>query len=674
MANMEDKWKNTYKNISNTIKDKLNKFWKKLNTFDKFVLIGITLFVLLGILSFFLGRIISGVISILQISLIVVALLMKKQVIKNIKTWIPVVITIISFVMIIPYFSSFKVKIADYKKYEWNDIVLSNIIEKPKSPYGEIISNSNKHLAIYINNTSKSQFSDYIKKCKEKGFDIDLEQTDNSFNAYNEEGYKLSLYYYENDKKMYISIDAAMELGTLMWPESELAKLVPVPKSTVGNIEKDENTNFVAYVGNTSKDDYNNYITSCIDNGFTVNSNRTDKQYSAKNENSYKILIEYIGNNTMKIIVYEPEYDISVEIECVENWIFSQYDVKVYINDNYKGTIIHGGTETYNITLNKGKHSIKFVSAEDENLTGNIDVDVSKNETLKFKISCTSFGINIQTIVGTTSETSDADKSEENESTDNPIEGETSNQEESKAENTLETELEKIFPKEYAKRAIIVAMTNGTAVDVFKSDGNTYDISKFHKYSDTSDYYLSIYSEGNWSAKDSKTWHVEDMTLEIEAFNVDSALKLNADIVFDGENYIISKVHYVQGLLKYLDSNDPSKLNMVDDEARDSTPYLTVPENLISENRNGEPIKNELDESSIISSAKTSFEAYGESQYPYGFKCHWVANFIACEVRDDGSCYIKVGVTITNQYGTERKTVAEGVVKGSSVSNFYVSN
>ena len=74
----------------------------------------------------------------------------------------------------------------------------------------------------------------------------------------------------------------------------------------------------------------------------------------------------------MKITIYEPQYNVSLEIQCVENWIFSQYDVKVYLNDNYEGTITHGGTETYSAVLNKGKHTIKFVSAEDDTLTGNV--------------------------------------------------------------------------------------------------------------------------------------------------------------------------------------------------------------------------------------------------------------------------------------------------------------
>lgn len=664
------------KGIADTIKKKVVDFWNKLNIYDKFTTSGILIFALLGAIAFLCSKIVSGIIAVLSIILLVVALLMKKQIIKNTKKWLPILIMVVSFILIIPYFSLFKISAEDYERYEWNDVVLSNIIEQPKSPYGEIISNSNKYLSLYVNNTSKSNYADYIKTCKEKGFNVDIEQTGNSFYAYNSDGYKLSIYYYESDKKMNISIDAPRELGTLKWSESELAKLVPVPKSTVGNIEKDEKASFVAYVGNTTKEEYNNYITLCSDKGFNVNSSKTDKSYSAKNEQSYKISIEYVGNNVMKITIYEPQYNVSLEIQCVENWIFSQYDVKVYLNDNYEGTITHGGTETYSAVLNKGKHTIKFVSAEDDTLTGNVDVDISKDETLKFKISCSSFGISVQTIEGTTVEQTEPENKEENVSNETASSDTTTDNKEetSTAEMTLEMELEKTFPKEYAKRAVVVAMTNGSAIDVFKADKSTYDISKFHSYADTSGFYLDIYKEGTWTAKSENTWHVENMKLAQTKKYSGGLIKVTADVTYNGENYILSKVHKVNANEKYIDSDDPNKVSWEDLEPRDSNPFLTVPKNLIEKNRTDNGSSNELDKNAITSAAKTIFENYGKSKYPYGFKCHWVANFIACEVRYDGSCYIKVGVTITNQYGTERETVAEGIVNGSNVDNFYVSN
>lgn len=76
--------------------------------------------------------------------------------------------------------------------------------------------------------------------------------------------------------------------------------------------------------------------------------------------------------------------------------------------------------------------------------------------------------------------------------------------------------------------------------------------------------------------------------------------------------------------------------------------------------------------------AQTAIEKYGEDLYPYGFKCHWIADLKNAEQNDDGSWFLKVGVTIENEYGNKLDTVAEGTVSGTDqnpkVEQFYVSN
>lgn len=382
------------------IKTKFLGIWNKLSKFGKFATIGITLFVILGLVAFLAGRIFAGILSVVQIAIVVVAILMKKQIIKAPNTWIPLVAIIFSFVLIVPYFSLFKVNMADYEKYAWNEVVLANMLPKPKSPYGEIISNSEDYLSLDVRKTNEEQYGKYIEDCKNKGFTIDAETTGSSFYAYNDKGYKLSLSYYDNE--MHIGLDATMELGTLTWSDSEMAKLLPVPKSTIGNIQQDDEKGFTAYIGETTIEEYNAYVKACEDKGFTVDANKTEKLYSAKNADAYKLSVEYQGNNVIYISVDEPEFDVSIEIECVENLIFSKYDVETYIDGEHKGTISHGDKETYSVVLTKGKHTISFQSAEDDTLDGEIEVAISKSETLKLKISCSSSGIDIEQIAGTT--------------------------------------------------------------------------------------------------------------------------------------------------------------------------------------------------------------------------------------------------------------------------------
>ncbi|MDO4557073.1 MAG: hypothetical protein Q4B70_18335, partial [Lachnospiraceae bacterium] len=68
-----------------------------------------------------------------------------------------------------------------------------------------------------------------------------------------------------------------------------------------------------------------------------------------------------------------------------------------------------------------------------------------------------------------------------------------------------------------------------------------------------------------------------------------------------------------------------------------------------------------------------AFEDYGESLYPYGFKCRWVLGKIHEEQYDDLTWYFKVEVVIENAYGNKIDGVAEGTVKSGVVKSFYVN-
>ena len=74
--------------------------------------------------------------------------------------------------------------------------------------------------------------------------------------------------------------------------------------------------------------------------------------------------------------------------------------------------------------------------------------------------------------------------------------------------------IEDIFPKEYAKRAVVVAITNAKSPYVIASNGSDYDVSKFRSYSDVGDDFWEIISDGAWTVKANNTWHVEELKLK----------------------------------------------------------------------------------------------------------------------------------------------------------------
>lgn len=389
--------------LGDKLKTKIAALWGKLSLYGKFTTIVIGIFSLMCLVAFLAGKTLAGVIALVAVALVVVALLMKKQIIKAPKSWLHFVALALAVVMIVPYVSVFRIDYGDAEKFQWSDVVLSDVIPEPNPLFGEVVSNADDYLSLYIYKIDQSDYDTYVAACKAQGFTIDADEGDRSYYAYNAAGYKLSLYFYESDGKMHIGVDAAEEYGVLEWSASEIASLLPVPESTTGEIAQDDEKGFSAYVSNTSTDAYKAYVTACVNMGFDVDANDTDKHYSAQNADGYKLSIDYQGNNVIYISLDVPEYEVTVEVECVENWIFSKYDVDVYVNEYFEGTITHGETEIFELTLTKGSYELKFVSDEDDNATGVVTINIQKAESLKYKISCHSSNIDVETIVGTDS-------------------------------------------------------------------------------------------------------------------------------------------------------------------------------------------------------------------------------------------------------------------------------
>lgn len=217
------------------------------------------------------------------------------------KRWWFYVIVVIAAIAVISSISGNK-----SEKIKWSDIILSAQLPEPPKNKGEIHENTAEGLWVDINKISDKQYNDYIEACKAKGFTVDSESDSMSYGAYNAEGYKLSLSHYGSEAEMKIELEKPLELSSITWPTSKAGKQLPVPKSTSGKFTHENDDSFFVYIGNTSKDDYNNYVKACSDKGFTVNYNKGDSFYNADNSAGWHVSIKYEGNNIMSIDIDAP--------------------------------------------------------------------------------------------------------------------------------------------------------------------------------------------------------------------------------------------------------------------------------------------------------------------------------------------------------------------------------
>lgn len=200
----------------------------------------------------------------------------------------------------------------DSEKIDWNDLELGYMLPEPDSNKGKIISDLDTYLGVYIDKISKTEYNDYVVECTEMGYTVESDKNGNNYNAYNEDGYLLGLYYIENSEELHISLDAPEELGILNWPNSDLAKLIPEPNSTTGKVARESSDGFYIYVGETSIEDFNSYADDCGEVGFNVDYEKGDKYYRAYDETGNYVSLVYSGNNVMTV-----EMKIAEEKETV---------------------------------------------------------------------------------------------------------------------------------------------------------------------------------------------------------------------------------------------------------------------------------------------------------------------------------------------------------------------
>lgn len=69
-------------------------------------------------------------------------------------------------------------------------------------------------------------------------------------------------------------------------------------------------------------------------------------------------------------------------------------------------------------------------------------------------------------------------------------------------------------------------------------------------------------------------------------------------------------------------------------------------------------------------------EAYGKSQYSYGFKLHYIMGKLAEEAVDENTWFLKASCTVTNEYNAKLEATCEATVTGTSdnpqITNFIV--
>ena len=93
------------------------------------------------------------------------------------------------------------------------------------------------------------------------------------------------------------------------------------------------------------------------------------------------------------------KYAVQIYVDCEKNLFFSRYDVDMSVDGEKVGNIEHGSEATFEVSLAKGQHELRFVEEGHTSPDGNTSFVVEKEgDKFSYKISCTQDQIEIMSI------------------------------------------------------------------------------------------------------------------------------------------------------------------------------------------------------------------------------------------------------------------------------------
>ena len=174
--------------------------------------------ILLFLISIFSHKILSIVISILQIASVVVAVLLHKEKINSSKSWLKYVILVVALLLSIVNIKSYSFGTNESEskhtdentaeQMEWSSFTLSKLLPEPQSNQMELVYDSKEWFNVTVYDITKENFNEYVNWCKKDyGFTIDSSSMEGFFTANNKEGYSLMLTYYDSLKELSINLN-----------------------------------------------------------------------------------------------------------------------------------------------------------------------------------------------------------------------------------------------------------------------------------------------------------------------------------------------------------------------------------------------------------------------------------------------------------------------------------
>lgn len=154
---------------------------------------------------------------------------------KKLKKLVIVVLVIVVIVLVWRVYNGIQMRNttpggSEYTEITWPESTAAQMLPVPEDlSAGYILSDSDTDLYVYLGKVSQDDYDNYVEKCKENGFNIDYDSGNNRYDAYNADGYSLTINYGPDRRMMTVSLNPPIET-------------TPTPEATPESTETGEPT------------------------------------------------------------------------------------------------------------------------------------------------------------------------------------------------------------------------------------------------------------------------------------------------------------------------------------------------------------------------------------------------------------------------------------------------
>ena len=274
----------------------------------------------------------------------------------------------------------------EYDTFDWESLTLNKHLPKPKNDFGYIITDNENDLVLCMQNVLRNDYEDYLAMCENYGIIYESSKEKDSYCAYDDNSYCLKLLYNDEAGELRVELNAPMAMEEMVMPESRMAKLLPTRDSLTGTVMVDTDEEFSMYMGQMNIEEYNFYVEKCKEAGFNVSVNQQERKFTAENSEGYSLIVEYPAHKIIHVSILAPTHEVKFTFAPVDNFMYSDYDVNIYIDGEKAGTMKE--SDGFDVTkgLKQGKYTICFEKAENSNVKKNIEIEVNQEATLKFVV------------------------------------------------------------------------------------------------------------------------------------------------------------------------------------------------------------------------------------------------------------------------------------------------